>query len=271
MDRSSEPLVALVGDVAHGDFTALHCWLAERADVVLAQDPVTAVAKLRTCAPHTILVCQSRPGRWTQSEIENLLQAAPMARVLAVLGSWCEGEMRSGRPWHGVERVYWYNALGRLSSGGFLHRTGRRPRTESPAEQIEAALRGLSIAASSRQATIIARSRQAFAPLADLCQLAGYQPQWLRSAEDSWHGPAELIVWNADDTAPAHRLAHAAAIQRSNSQARLIVLLNFPRRDELDALLAAGCDAVLGKPLLVTDLWPSLALDRVVRQEPLAG
>jgi CheY-like chemotaxis protein len=32
----------------------------------------------------------------------------PLARVVAVLGSWCEGELRSGRPLAGVRRVPWH-------------------------------------------------------------------------------------------------------------------------------------------------------------------
>src|SRR5262245_46214259 len=56
--------------------------------------------------PDLILLVASRPGRFSAAEVEALHRRAPLARLVALLGTWCEGEVRSGHPWPGVNRIY---------------------------------------------------------------------------------------------------------------------------------------------------------------------
>jgi AmiR/NasT family two-component response regulator len=65
-----------------------------------------------------------------------------------------------------------------------------------------------------------------------------------------------LVLLAADDASPASTAA-AARLRQAWPAARIVGLLNFPRGDEIAALVAAGCDAVLGKPLMITDLLAS--------------
>ena len=49
----------------------------------------------------------SRPGG------RSAAAPGPLARIVGLLGSWCEGEVRSGRPWPGAMRIYWHQWPGR--------------------------------------------------------------------------------------------------------------------------------------------------------------
>jgi hypothetical protein len=57
--------------------------------------------------PALLVVAQIRPGEFCEREINLLRQFAPLIPSVALLGSLCEGETRSGSPWPGVVRVYW--------------------------------------------------------------------------------------------------------------------------------------------------------------------
>lgn len=72
--------------------------------------------------PDLILLVQSYPGEFSASQVDLLRRAAPLAPIGVVLGPWCEGETRSGKPLPGVWRVYWHQWLvrGRLQIERFL-------------------------------------------------------------------------------------------------------------------------------------------------------
>jgi hypothetical protein len=64
--------------------------------------------------PDLILLVASRPGRFSAAEVEALHHRAPLARIVGLLGSWSEGEVRSGHPWPGVTRIYAHQWQARL-------------------------------------------------------------------------------------------------------------------------------------------------------------
>lgn len=72
--------------------------------------------------PDLILLVQSYPGEFSASQVDLLRRSAPLAPIGVVLGPWCEGETRSGKPLPGVWRVYWHQwlARGRLQIERFL-------------------------------------------------------------------------------------------------------------------------------------------------------
>ena len=55
-----------------------------------------------------IVAFQTRPGELSHDLFQHLQKVAPLSPVVMVLGSWCEGEMRSGFPPEGVLRFYWH-------------------------------------------------------------------------------------------------------------------------------------------------------------------
>jgi len=254
MEQSTpRPRVLLVGDVHHPEFSRMCQWLAAVSEVEMLRRSDEIADPMHV---DTIVFFQSRPGQFAQATIERLHRAFPFADLLAVLGSWCEGETRSGRPWHGVERTFWYEAKPRLET---MLRQPRRPmttRTETMAERVERRTLCPREPSSRGMALVVARTRNAFEPLADACVLYGFTPRWHR------RGPIapdpQIILWDADDLADHSWLERLTQLGGTPSQAHLVALLNFPRREEAARLIALGCRTVLGKPVLLPDLFACL-------------
>ncbi len=93
------PTVQLLGEVGHPDF----CDAIEllKRDAYLVDD--------NSLIPELIVVAQSRPDAIRSDQLGSIHRSSPLAGVVALLGSWCEGEMRTGRPWAGAQRLYWYD------------------------------------------------------------------------------------------------------------------------------------------------------------------
>jgi hypothetical protein len=238
----------LTGDFEHPDFALVRTWLPAHATTETG-----GPSAISTGNYDLVAVCQSRPGQYSQLQVESIHRAAPLAALLAILGSWCEGESRSGRPWHGIERVYWYDAIGRFNNLVGRTREGSY-RTEAPMELIQR--QALSPThARYKLAAIFTPHRADFEALADACQARSIAAHWLRTCQPSPDIAPDLVLISADDFASAGSQADLANLRRTWSAARFIGLLNFPRRDDIAALQAAGCDAVIGKPFLVSDLF----------------
>ncbi|MGH9818364.1 MAG: hypothetical protein ACRD6I_20055, partial [Candidatus Acidiferrales bacterium] len=92
------PSVRLVGDFHHPDFEDAIELLRAGAQIVSTPD----------IPPELIVVTQSRPDMISDRTIQSIRRSAPLSGIIALLGSWCEGETRTGRPWPGIERLYWY-------------------------------------------------------------------------------------------------------------------------------------------------------------------
>ena len=102
--------VLLVGDADRAEFTAARDELTASAAVTFAPNVPDALATVRAdrCRPNVVVFAQAIPGEFSREAVESLRRAAPLARFVALLGTWCEGEMRTGDPAPGVLRLYWY-------------------------------------------------------------------------------------------------------------------------------------------------------------------
>src|SRR5262249_5891505 len=106
-----EPIAWIIGDWQHADFAAALRWLNAQAPCRYFDHPSAAVARLARQAPQppprAFLFVQSRHGQLAATDVERLHAAAPLARLIALVGPWCEGEARSDRLWRGVVQVPW--------------------------------------------------------------------------------------------------------------------------------------------------------------------
>ncbi len=99
----------LVGDVQRTEFREAASCLERMAAVEQARDVEAAQAVLdREYAPDAIVVAQSYPGEFSHEAVDRLRRAAPLARIIGLMGTWCEGDLRSGRPWPATARLYWH-------------------------------------------------------------------------------------------------------------------------------------------------------------------
>ena len=106
-----EPLrTLLVGDIHRSEFAEARADLAGLGPLVVAANAAEAAQSIEVnrFLPQVIVLAEAYPGQIALAEVERLRTLAPLARMIGLLGSWCEGETRTGRPWPGVVRVYWY-------------------------------------------------------------------------------------------------------------------------------------------------------------------
>jgi hypothetical protein len=102
-------------------------------------------------------------------------------------------------------------------------------------------------------AVIIARHED-FEPLADLCRTWGATSHWHAASSPAPSIDPVLVLIAADDLSQQALSDEVRRLRSNWPQARIVGLLNFPRRDEVARLESAGCDVVLGKPVMIDDL-----------------
>ena len=235
------PTVQLVGDADHADFRDAVKLLRAAAHVVDARVPA---------APELIVIAQSRPGAFAPCDVESLRRGAPLAGVVALLGSWCEGEARTGRPWPGVARLYWYDFPTWWQRQLALRAAGRCPDWARPNESDDA-LPHATIR--NRQCGVIVLSvarRDTRDALAEVLREAGYATVWHRFGrpECEVHGAAAGI-WDGGQLDQCEATELATFCRRlSRDAAPVVAQLDFPRRDHFDEAVRLGASVVLGKP-----------------------
>jgi hypothetical protein len=254
--------VLLTGQFEHRDFRHAVEWLDARCELTANVDLEQSrrLAESASPAPRLIVVAQPRPALFAPEQIERLHRAAPLARIVALLGSCCEGEARSGAPWPGVLRVYWHEWQPRmaelLASTDEVPAMWRLPRTATPAERLLAA--SAPVAGTRRGLVAIhAVSAAAYSALAEACTAVGYATAWLSPAHAAQVDGAAALIWDGASGDAGEASALRGLAMRFDP-APVIALLSFPRIEDHDRMLAAGADAVLSKPLLVDDLYAAL-------------
>ena len=256
------PTVWLIGDVDHSELVESVSLVRATADAVCVADVRFAAERLAgvDCPPELIVFAVSRPGMMPASAVERIHRLAPLAGVVALLGTWCEGETRTGRPWPGVGRLYWYEfgpwwwrqlalrAEGRCpewanSDDCGLQRAGSSP-TPSPA--------GLAVLNTTCWETADA--------LSSVLRPAGYATAWTKRRRPSarirgatagiWEGCQLDENESRDLTEFCGRLA--------DDGASVVALLDFPRRDRIERARDIGVAAVLAKPWRNDELLAAL-------------
>jgi hypothetical protein len=260
--RRNPPVVQLFGDVEHPDFRDSLALV--RASACIMED-VEAAREL-------IVVAQSRPGAVPLAEVERLRRDNPLAGVVALAGTWCEGETRTGRPWPGVMRLYWYEFPAWFRRQLRLRATGRCPDWSKCDFGFRIADCGLRIAGDLSRGVIqlTTSSRESADVLSDVLGLAGYATVWQRGGD---LGPfvrgAVAGVWDGGqlDERDLDELAiFCRRLDRNHTP--VIAILDFPRRDRVERALQCGAAAVLGKPWRVEDLLGTIEQNLRARTRP---
>jgi CheY-like chemotaxis protein len=248
----------LVGDGDHEDFLEATAWLAEHTQL----RRVKTAEEGRNCLaegpwPEAVVIAQSRPGQFSSRQIESLHAASPLSRLVALLGSWCEGEMRSGKPWPGVIRVLWHQWQPRLipplAPDSAPHCTlWELPRTAPVAEQYAAAA---DVAWPKRDGLVAihAPTVHNYEQVRDVCRQAGYSTLWLPPNQTVHASHVAAAIWDgvACDEIGDPQLRAVVAQHRP---APVIAMLDYVRRQDYERARSAGAAAVIAKPFLVYDL-----------------
>jgi hypothetical protein len=255
--------VLFLGDPHRTEFQQARASLNSWRAVTEFADADAAIAALSEghVVPDVIVVAEAFPGQFSHRTVDGLRRLAPLARILGLMGSWCEGEMRSGSPWPATARTYWHQWPMRCSRQ-FRHlATGEAcswtlPPTATDEERllIDATQDELDgMAPRSGAVAIHSRSREMADWLSAACRSRGYAAIWQRDLSSARVEGATAGIFDAGDFSDdEHAALHGfvAALQ----PAPVIALLSFPRIENHRAALSAGAAAVLSKPVAVEDL-----------------
>jgi hypothetical protein len=240
----------VAGDWQHADFAPAMAWLEGRARLLALPDPLP---KGKGTQPHAILIAQSRPGQISPRAVEQWRPRAPQARLVSLVGPWCEGEQRSGNPWPGVLRVAWRTWPTRLPLAlGFDAPDVRLPRTATDAERLQSELATLRTRRRGGVALVRTKSRVTFDGWRAALEACGLSAAW---AGDVAAGPADLEVIDGWD----EWLGAASGAPR-------ILVLHFPREGDLERAAQLGAAGLLSQPLLLADLAQCLSRLRTRRR-----
>jgi hypothetical protein len=199
--------------------------------------------------PEFMLIAQPLPGGVSQEQVELLRQTAPLAQIVIVAGSWCEGELRTGHPPEGVLRMYWHEFANwwptHIESkwSAFL---------DGP---LAARSSHVNIANEhSGTAAIYTPSLASFEALASTLALAGLDARWIRKT-DAMPDDAAIGIWdggqlNAEELVDLQ--AFGSGIRTRGG--KLVALLDYPRKQHIEFLQQLGCQAILGKPYVIEEL-----------------
>jgi DNA-binding NarL/FixJ family response regulator len=232
--------------------------------------------------PELVLLAQLHPGADDQKEVERLYQLAPLTRVIVVAGSWCEGELRTGKPLTGVVRIYWYEfaawwraALERLARGATPpwaepltdlragHSIRLRPASADPSTTPDGEQRVLAID------TI---DFAAFEALSTGLTRLGWHCVWqprhrpaLNGHSSAAHQSPAAALWDGGQLDDEELQNLTAFCRRLNDHhAPVVALLDFPRAEHVEQTQSAGAAALLAKPHQLALLHNEL--NRVLRE-----
>lgn len=113
-------VVLLIGDCDRSEMRSLVAWLenlvATSSRLVKVSDiPGIATKLAENEFPDLIVLLQSWPNEFPIADIDHLFAFAPLARIVACYGAWCESDGRNHKHWPMAVRVPVWNARQRLT------------------------------------------------------------------------------------------------------------------------------------------------------------
>lgn len=289
-----QPTLVAVGPWDHAEFAALrdevdpHAeWGAIDSLAALAESLVdgregtdeekdaAATIPFVPLPPELVLLAQPRPNATLTAEVERLREVAPLTRVIVIAGTWCEGELRTGAPPAGVVRLYWYEFAPWWRATIGAYQAGGTPAWSEPLDDVRAGQATTPVYARLSNAdgndstergaiAIDAVDFAVFDTLASALAPFGWRCEWQPRHRPELNSGREYAaaIWDGGQLSErelAALTAFASRVREQRPTAAVIVLLDFPRVEHLQAARDAGASAVLAKPYQVTQLANELA------------
>jgi hypothetical protein len=257
-DRSTAFFIS--NSTSRCEFAAVVDRLADETHLAVFECVRRAIESSDARDPEMIVLGQSYRGEVSQEQLSLLRRRFPISRIICLLGSWSEGETRSGTPLPGLERWYAHQFLDRLITESSVDRRLNLPITASNEE------RWLSVAAHRRPAfsdgllvVVMSHDASLADAISSACQTSGLTT--LCTTPDSLlqsHGPT-LVVYDAQPDF-ARRAHEIRGIKQRMPDADILALIDFPRIEERHQVLDLGATEILSKPFVVDHLLTRIAL-----------
>ena len=259
---SSRVEVLLIGPWCDREFSCALVDIEETTKWTSKNDIDSAAKFLSECdsPPDLILLLQSLPGDYRQSTIDQLQNLTPLTRIVLVAGSWCEGELRTGKPVEGVIRLYWHElatwwqgAMNKLASD-------QCPPWSQPIDSTLACRvsheRVHRIISSRSQIALFAESHSVNETFATALLEFGLTTNWVRDIS-AWRPSRQLrgVLWDGAQLS-GKELRHLKVVcqRASEEDVSVVALLDFPRAELVLKARSLGVQAVLGKPYVVSEI-----------------
>ncbi len=256
------PRVWITGDTDNSCFTEATAWLHSAADchAVPLSQMESHGSTHAALEPAAILFLQARPGSIAQEAVEQFHHLAPQARLLMLVGPWCDGELRSGRPCEGVARMHWHQWPARLPHElGLAGPSGRPVYRSRMITEYDILLRTLTPALHrplhAGHIAVAAENREAFSTLADACWAVGWRSVWQQPGMPPQFAGSDLLLIDGWANCP-RELESLRPQQRPLPPA--VLLLDWPQQSDLDRASHLGIARVLARPLLLADLFATI-------------
>lgn len=250
-----ERRILVTGEYSHKDFRGLL-----QSSCAFTMVPLKRVRHLEGLFD-LVIVAEAFPNQISSTEVEKLQVQFPLTPFVALLGSWCEGETRTGKPWPGVLRIYRHQWQGRFDH--FLNQLRQNgaaiwhdPPTSSLADRILRMESAHAVGNNHSKIAGISASRAApFEMLQDAFQTLAWKAVWLemsqlKELDAAW---VNLLCFDANQIGDelAARIAHW---RQRFTTAQTIVVANFPRDNEIEFLRKRGVSKIVSKPFELVDL-----------------
>ena len=242
----NRPRLLVVGGLNRDDFVALRRLIIAGFDSVVAK-PQAAVELTQIC--DLCVLVQTYADEFTHAGLLQLQAKWPLLPLVLVVGTWSEGERRSGRALPGIPRVawhewdaYWRAELTRIEAGKLP--TWLLPATASDEERI---LSHNHMQSFSSCVVVVADRRDSRRALSDLFREYGCRAIATTTSDHCHVAGADRVIWDIADA----RLLSAdvvARLRRRFSNAPITALVTFPRPEDAALARSLGIEQLVGKP-----------------------
>jgi len=253
--------ILVLGDCRRREFAAARASLDAAGWVVDAASIDEAIASVDAggLGPAVVVIAQSYPGEFSAESLDRLRRRVPLARFVGLLGSWCEGESRSGHPWPGVIRLYWHQWIPRAvrelaELAGGSGSTWALPNTATDEERL---LAGSSrpLAASDGLVVLCVDRSDTHDWRAAAIRRQGFSTAWLRPGQTVRLQGVRAALLDASSGGDSEMTRLRQLSKNLGANVPVIAMLDFPRIEDHLRAEAAGAAAVLSKPVLLDDLF----------------
>ncbi len=254
--------VLAVGNLMHRDFATAIARIRESAELCVADSADEFVGRLRNRSERYDLALAfiSRPGELPDDFGQRMISAAPLVGRALLLGTWCEGDERNGRPWADVERVFWHRFEAWWQAN--LDRVGHRQLCSWHSGFCESA-QGVGRPVKSTNAGVfVVRSPdwQAIETVATLLNQAGYATgAWKTGQPMPVVRPLAGGIWIGGQLVGKTRdeFVQFASGVRQFGGATLVAAVDFPRIED-SQFVESFAGRVIAKPWRRSDLLNAL-------------
>ena len=255
--RRSELVAFAFGETGSHEFSAAREYLATHTRLIEVENSEAAPQRAGEIVPDVLVWFVPRPGEFPFVEFQRATARWPLARPVVVLGSWCEGELRTGRPWPGAWRVAWDQAEAQFARHFAALATGAAdawslPRTASRSEILAEESASLVPEIQTRRnwrLAVVAATREAAEAYEFACRAAGHTVVNAASAE--------AVIWDSAAWGEADLEALRQTVAAA-SPAKVVAVIGGLRWQDAAEAKSAGSVAVLAKPLVLADLWATI-------------